>query len=44
VSIWAVFALITGNRPVILANGFSLTPASLELQKTTRCRLLLGER
>lgn len=42
VSIWAVFALITGNRPVILANGFSLTFASLELQKTTRCRLLLA--
>tara|TARA_B100000073_G_C23272170_1_gene386888 strand:+ start:384 stop:503 length:120 start_codon:yes stop_codon:yes gene_type:complete len=39
-----VFALITGNRPVILANGFSLTHASLVLQKTARYRLLLGER
>ncbi len=44
VAIWASFGLISGNGPVILANGFTLIPASFVLQKKIRHRLLRGER
>ena len=44
VAIWAVFGLLSRNRPVILANGFTLIPASFVLQKKIRHRLLGGER
>ena len=44
VAIWALFGLISGNGPVILANGFTLIPASFVLQKKIRHRLLRGER
>ncbi|QNI55480.1 PQ loop repeat family protein [Synechococcus sp. BIOS-E4-1] len=43
VAIWAVFGLLSGNGPVILANGFTLIPASFVLQKKIRHRLLGGE-
>ena len=44
VAIWAVFGLLSGNGPVILANGFTLIPASFVLLKKMRHRLLGGER
>ena len=44
VAIWAVFGLLSGNGPVIFANGFTLIPASFVLQKKIRHRLLGGER
>ena len=31
VAIWAVFGVLSGNGPVILANGFPLIPASFVL-------------
>ena len=43
VAIWAAFGLLTGNGPVILANGFTLIPASFVLQKKIRHRLNAGE-
>ena len=44
VAIWAVFGVLSGNGPVILANGFTLIPASFVLQKKIRHRLLGWER
>ena len=44
VAIWAAFGLLSGNGPVILANGFTLIPASFVLQKKIRHRLNAGER
>ncbi len=44
VAIWTAFGLLSGNGPVILANGFTLIPASFVLQKTIRHRLNGGER
>ena len=44
VAIWVVFGVLSGNGPVILANGFTLIPASLVLQKKIRHRLLGWER
>ena len=44
VAIWAAFGLLSGNGPVILANGFTLIPASFVLQKKIRHRLKGGER
>ena len=44
VAIWAAFGLLSGNGPVILANGFTLIPASFVLQKKIRHRLKAGER
>ena len=44
VAIWAVFGVLSGNGPVILANGFTLIPESFVLQKKIRHRLLGWER
>ena len=44
VAIWALFGLLSGNGPVIVANGFTLIPAAFVLQKKIRHRLLCGER
>ena len=44
VAIWTAFGLLSGNGPVILANGFTLIPASFVLQKTIRHRMNGGER
>ena len=44
VAIWAVFGLLSGNAPVLLANGFTLIPASFVLQKKIRNRLLGWEK
>ena len=44
VAIWAVFGVLSGNGPVILANGFTLIPASFVLQKKIRHRLRGWER
>ena len=44
VAIWAAFGLLTGNGPVIVANGFTLIPASFVLQKKIRHRQNVGER
>lgn len=44
VAIWALFGLLSGNGPVIVANGFTLIPAAFVLQKKIRHRLLFGER
>ena len=44
VAIWAVFGLLSGNGPVLLANGFTLIPAAFVLQKKIRHRLLGWER
>ena len=40
IAIWGVFGLVTGNGPLILANGITLIPASFVLQKKIRHRLL----
>ena len=44
VAIWAVFSLLSGNGPLIFANGFTLISASFMLQKKIRHHLLRGER
>ena len=44
VAIWAAFGLLSGNGPVILANGLTLIPASFVLQKKIRHHLNAGER
>ena len=44
VAIWAAFGLLSGNGPVILANGLTLIPASFVLQKKIRHHLNEGER
>ncbi|KZR88172.1 PQ loop repeat [Synechococcus sp. MIT S9508] len=44
VAIWAAFGLLSGNGPVILANGLTLIPALFVLQKKIRHHLNKGER
>ena len=44
VAIWAAFGLLSGNGPVILANGLTLIPASFVLQKKFRHHLNAAER
>lgn len=44
VAIWGVFGCLTGNGPLIVANGLTFIPAAFVLQKKIRHRFLRGER